>query len=253
MDIHLIYLIKAFILPPAIFIFLGIFGFFYIARAIGKKLVFLSVLGQLVFSLPVTSYFLTKTWEFIPPITNEQLKNSQAQAVVVLGGGYSKTSEELDEDFVLSGFSEARVRYAAQVSRHTGLPIVVSGGNVLGKHSVQEADLMADELAQRYSIKVKWKESHSRNTAENAEQTFLQLSRENIDHIILVTHAFHMPRALYQFQQQGFKVTPAPTRFMSADTRWDVFMFIPSVNSMGGNFLILHEVVGFVWYLLRYG
>jgi uncharacterized SAM-binding protein YcdF (DUF218 family) len=74
---------------------------------------------------------------------------------------------------------------------------------------------MAEVLNNEFNQVVRWKEQNSRNTAENALYTKEILSQENITHIILVTHAFHMHRAVEQFKQQGLQVMPANGIFIS--------------------------------------
>lgn len=56
-------------------------------------------------------------------------------------------------------------------------------------------------------------EELSRNTRENAAFTAGLLRARGIDHVLLVTSALHMSRALALFAAQGLQVMPAPADF----------------------------------------
>ncbi len=252
MEIYLIYIIKSLILPPTLFILCAFISLFYMHKKLGRMLLRLSVFGLLIFSLPVIHYFFAKSWETIPALNHDTAHALKPQAIVVLGGGYRKVSSELNPPYLLKERSLLRLALAAQLHQQTQLPLLVSGGNVMGRHPMEESTLMAEELHTRYAIHPRWQESRSRNTAENAGFSYQTLSKEGITRIILVTEAFHMPRALTQFKQKGFTTIPAPTGFMSRIEKWDIFMFLPSVYAMKGNLLILHEMLGTFWYQLRH-
>jgi len=46
--------------------------------------------------------------------------------------------------------------------------------------------------------------------------------------IVLVTAAFHMHRSVRMFEKQGFKVTPAPTAFLTEQRPVTAWSFIPA-------------------------
>ena len=88
-----------------------------------------------------------------------------AQAVVILGGGVRRDAPEYGGD-TLATLTLERVRYGARVARLTGLPVLVSGGSVLGGEP--EAKLMAASLEREFGVPVRWVETRSRTTHENA-------------------------------------------------------------------------------------
>ena len=145
-----------------------------------------------------------------------------------------------------------RVRYGARLHRQLGLPIAVTGGVVAGL-GVAEAQLMAATLREDFAVPVRWVETRSRNTRENAEFTRALLTQENVVRIILVSHASHLPRAERMFRDQGFDVVLAPTAFnTSPSTTWTLFDWIPSAKALLVSWYATHEHLGRVWYL-RYG
>ena len=66
---------------------------------------------------------------------------------------------------------------------------------------------------------------------------------------MLVTHAWHMPRAAREFEQAGFRVMPAATAFTTRH-KTDVLAAIPTVGALQQSGLVLHEIIGILWYRL---
>ena len=98
-------------------------------------------------------------------------------------------------------------------------------------------------------VPVEWSEDNSRDTRENAYNSFSVLSKNKITHIALVTHAWHMPRASREFEQAGFKVTPASTVYVTQRNK-NLFSFIPSADAFLKSRLFIYEVIGTLWYRL---
>jgi len=104
-------------------------------------------------------------------------------------------------------------------------------------------------LEREFTVPVKWIETVARNTRENAYNSFAILQKEGIDRIILVTHAWHMPRAAREFEQAGFKISPAATGYTTRH-RTDIFVLIPTAAALQKSSLFFHEVIGIGWYWL---
>lgn len=197
-----------------------------------------------VLSMPLTAHFLLSCWEPSPATAT----TGSAAAIVVLGGGKSHDAPEYAGDTVL-GATLVRLRYAAYLHRQTGLPILVSGGSPEGS-AQSEAELMQRTLQNEFSVPVRWAEGESANTLENARLSYQILNTENIRSIYLVTHAWHMPRALLVFESAGFRVIPAATGYTTR-YRLTILDFLPSAKALRDNALFFHEVIGIVWYRLR--
>jgi len=68
--------------------------------------------------------------------------------------------------------------------------------------------------------------------------------------IILVTSAFHMPRAQRLFEKEGFKVVLYPVNFKSLTTDSLTFMnYLPNARSLAKTELGLMELMGrlYIW------
>jgi uncharacterized SAM-binding protein YcdF (DUF218 family) len=87
-----------------------------------------------------------------------------------------------------------------------------------------------------------FKESLSRDTQENADNTWKLLSKNGITRIALVTHTTHMPRASMEFKLVGFNVTEAsvgqPTASNATGLRW-----MPSPSSLELSQAVLREIL----------
>lgn len=254
MDIFIIYVIKTLLLPIASLLLLSIAGLFLLPRqqALATGLISFSLTLLLLLSLPVVAKSLATTQEIYPPLNSATLDDFAAQAIVVLGGGLRSPAPEYAQQITLKNRTLLRVRYAALLAKQTQLPLLVSGGRVFDSDIPSEAEVMAAVLTNEFNQKVSWQERNSRNTAENAFYTKKILSREGVQRIILVTHALHMRRAVEQFQRQGLQVMPAPTVFWSRSDELSVFSFLPSASALQRSSLVIHELMGQLWYKLRY-
>jgi uncharacterized SAM-binding protein YcdF (DUF218 family) len=186
------------------------------------------------------------------PIDSAQLarlSHAPHTAIVVLGAGLKRLAPEYGSAD-LRPLGNERLRYGVWLARQTGLPMVFSGGIAHGRDSgPTEADT-ARRLAQRdYGYTVRWLETQSRDTNENALYSVRLLHEEGIDRIVLVTHGFHQRRALAAFQRAidraGLQMTlqPAPLglRVPGPLTPGD---FIPNAEGFATTRLALHEWLG---------
>lgn len=251
------YLIKrtleALLAPPGINIFLILLGLFLIRRFYrsGVYTILLGFISLVVFSLPAFKVGLFSLLESYPPLTQAQLARPSAQAIVILGGGMVPRAPEYNYQDTINGLALERVRYGAYLHQQTGLPILVSGGKVFHDYS-PEADLMQQALLRDFHIPVRWVERKSRNTMENAVFSQSLLHRDKIRRIYLVTQAWHMPRAVEAFRQVNLETIAAPTGFESTTQSLGYTDFLPSAHAMARTRLWIHEVLGRLWYQIRY-
>ena len=70
--------------------------------------------------------------------------------------------------------------------------------------------------------------------------------------IILVTSAFHMPRAKTVFENQNLKVIPYAVDFRSVEKKIDVLDFLPQANAFKDSSFYFREIIGRTYYSLRY-
>ena len=101
---------------------------------------------------------------------------------------------------------------------------------------------MADALTSEYGVPVRWRESRSRNTHENAQFSAVLLKASGISRIVLVAHAIDMPRAIAEFSAAGIDVVPAATSLPSRSTilAWD---WLPTVYALQDSRDALYELL----------
>jgi uncharacterized SAM-binding protein YcdF (DUF218 family) len=208
----------------------------------------------LILSTPLVAGALIDRLQVFPALAPFRLKTIAAgppSAIVILGAGRRSYAPEFGGE-ALDPLSLERVRYGAYVARQTGLPVLVSGG--LGNaNNASLAKLISDTLAADYGIHAQWLESHSRTTAENAMFSAAILRHQGIARIVLVTHAWHMKRAIAAFAANGLDVIPAPTGFYRTTRMSDPDEWLPSMSAFRMSGYAIHETVGSWWYALRYG
>lgn len=255
MEILLIKIIQTLLLPPGLMILLMLAGYF-LARRMPRtgKIMLLSGFGLLVLaSLPIVAQLNLQLLEGDTALSATELTEPQGQAIVILSGGRNLAAPEYGNQDTLSMQTLERVRYGAWLHRHTQLPILVTGGNVFDSSRPGLGELMQKVLTEEYQVPVQWIEKYSRNSWENAEYSQVILKEVGIKRIYLVTQAWHMPRAQMAFEAVGLEIIPAPTGFLHGDGDAPLILnFLPSSRALLTNFYVAHELMGIVWYKLRY-
>ena len=112
-------------------------------------------------------------------------------------------------------------------------------------------------LTQRTGIKPLAIEQESRDTRGNAFFSAELLQELGIGRVVLVTHAAHMPRALLNARAAGIDAIPAPFGFLHTPLELrdpgEISDWLPQPGMLGRSYLILHEMLGLVWYGLNHG
>ena len=201
-----------------------------------------AVLWLWVWSMPVVSGWLLTQLEGDFPVV--QLHSMPAaQAIVVLGGAVRPpTAASPLPDL---GQASDRVWHAARLYHAGKAPLLVlSGGADESVHTASEANAMRTFL-QDLGVppSVMLLEGASRTTQENARLTANLLRLRSINHVLLVTSALHMPRAVAHFEAQGLRVTPAATDH-SAQTVFGLMAWLPDAGALEDSGRGLKEVVG---------
>ncbi|HEX3535376.1 MAG TPA: YdcF family protein [Stellaceae bacterium] len=233
--------------PPEVLILFAVLGGFLalVSRRLGLTIVLAASLSLYALATPAVSSSLMRAAEAGVP---ETLDFTAARAIVVLGADLRLGAAGAPD--TLGPFTTERVVYAAQAYRKLQVPIAVSGGPGEGSRSTA-GDLMRTVLNQDFGIPVAWDEDRSTTTWENALDTKPLLDSAGITTIVLVTHAWHMRRAVWCFERLGLHAFPwpAPRTALRAGRMRD---FLPRPGSLQNSFFALHELVGGVYYRVRH-
>jgi len=244
--------LKSLLLPPGILILMLVVAFILARGVLARLLIFGAAAMLTLVSLPVVATLLMVPLEPYPALDKDSIPQD-AQAILVLGAGRFTDAPEYGGDTVDS-LSLQRARYAAYLHRLTGLPIYIAGGSPPHEQPPLGV-LMAQTLESELGVPVAGMETQSLTSWENAANAKPMLERDGIRHVLLVTSAWHLPRAIEAFERAGVRVTPAPTGF-NHRPGWEEDMrytdWLPSARAFLTSYYALHEHLGRVWYQVRY-
>lgn len=176
---------------------------------------------------------------------------SEIEGVIVLGGVVDQFLSKNRGITVINGASERMTAFADFADRYPEAKLIFTGGSgVLWDQSLKEADFVAP-LLQRLGVSMDRVifENKSRNTAENASMSRQILSPGPNGTWVLITSAFHMPRAVGVFRKNGWKLFPYPVDYV---TRREVDLTPRFAMRAGLNNLAsaAHEWAGLTFYWL---
>jgi len=202
--------LAALLLPPVPLLVLVLVGARLILprRGLGWLLVLLGALGIWLSACAGIGALMTRTLLHPPPALSSpqiaqlrsDMKAHQALTIVVLGSGREPLAPEYGRSSLKPGSLE-RLRYGVWLGRETGIPVGFSGGTGWGDNvGPPEAEVAERVAASEFAFPLKWIESESRDTRENALRTVALLKRAGVTRAVLVTHGWHMPRALHLFE-----------------------------------------------------
>lgn len=238
-------LISAIILPPFNVLILWIFSMILIiigCKKVGYLLASLGILTFYTISIPYTAQLLSDSLTKEDNLTLTDYR--KAQAIVVLGGGL-RDSKELFDALAVPQIPLERMRYAAYLYNKTQLPILISGASPNGN---SEAEVMAKEFNMFFHTPVQWLEEEAKTTKENAQFSANILARHHIRKIILVTNQWHMQRAKFLFEKQGFEVLPASVGPGITPENYSLNMmhFVPQAGAINANMQLIKEWIGYL-------
>jgi uncharacterized SAM-binding protein YcdF (DUF218 family) len=205
-----------FALPSNALIVLGLVGVAVAvlrnARA-GGKLIVASLILLAIFGLsPLANALILPLEDRFPPW---DLSRGAPTGIVVLGGAFETLVSTTRPDIPLNDAAERMTASAALALRYPEARIIFTGG--VG--SLLYGGPTEGELARRFyaSLGIAASrvtiEEESRDTAENARFTWPLAAPKPGERWLLVTSAFHMPRAIGAFRRVGFAVEAYPVDY----------------------------------------
>ena len=213
----------------------------------GRALLAVGLGGLTLCALPVVSKNLIGVLEAgldrpLPP-------GPPPQAIVILSGEQQEGLGQNGRYWHVGPLTLEREAAGATLARRTGVPVLVSGGKI-HPWSPPLADLMADSLANDFGVQVRWRETQSADTWENAKDSAAILKAAGISRVWVVTHGWHMRRALVAFRRAGLDAQAAPV-LLDAAPQWRASAFVPSARTWLESYYAMHELIGWAWYELR--
>lgn len=190
---------------------------------------------------------VVKWWE------PEPVKLEHRYHVGVVLGGYM--SDNRLASFLQPEYGERMERPLHAIAlfnegRVDSLLFTGGSGGVLHKQRA-EADVLKDHLTALGLENSKFiYENEAVNTHENATKTALLINKA--DTLVLISSAWHLPRAAACFRQQGMKVLPYPVDFMQEmSPLYPTDYLLPKPYALWHWELLIKEWVGYVVYDMK--
>ena len=211
-----------------------------------------STILALLFATPLPGRTLLAILEgWYPPF--HPTATSKFDAIVVLAGGVHPQGSLRPQDD-LSEQSRHRTTCGTDLFIQGLAPkLLLAGGDASvfgeGPSEAHEMKRLANRLGVRDDTIIL--ETRSRNTYENAVNVKQLLPNGSI---LLVTSAYHLPRAVALFARQGFSVTPVPCGYETKDRpgrgldRLNVLDFLPSSHALEITTHAVDELAGLTVY-----
>ncbi|HKJ84145.1 MAG TPA: YdcF family protein [Mariprofundaceae bacterium] len=245
------------LLPPGVLVVLGAVGLLFWRRLWGRLLVGMALaLLWLLSTEPVSGALLHPLESEYPAYETTRLPDSLAAktAIVLLGGGVYRHAPEYGGRDSLGQEALMRTVYAARLAQGTGVSVYATGGVPLETGAEPEGAVMARWLVHLGLPKTGvHAEITADNTWENAADLRPLLARDGIRHVILVTSAFHMPRAIFCFSRQRIDAVAAPCAYHGRQAgEYNLTSYLPQWTAFRDSVLALHEYLGLLWYRIHY-
>ena len=233
--------------PLFLIIFLIILGTIFKS----KKITLFGVVILIFCSLPIISNKLITYLEKDYTLQDASVINN-ADAIVVLSGMIQtiKVNDKLKYEFtgavdrILSGINLFKNDKASLLILTKGKypwSLGVPEGEYLKEFAIkfgvpEESILLTDNV---------------QNTDQEAKSVKKLLNSNDVK-VILVTSAFHMPRAKKVFEASNIKVIPYAVDFISSHQKLTFMNFVPSAGALSGTSRFVREMIGRLYYNLKY-
>ena len=180
------------------------------------------ILSSAAFLILAFSAWTTLGALMLHPLENRFARPSpvpdRVDGIIVLGGGLEGGINLVRGGYELNGSGDRFVETAILARRYPQARVLVTGGTgtliLEGEGDADTAPRLLTALGvepERLLL-----ENRSRNTHENAVFSKEMVKPEPGETWLLVTSAFHMPRAMALFRKAGFPVLPWPADYRTA-------------------------------------
>ena len=216
-----------------------------------RKFSLIGVIILILSSLPIVSNkFIAYLEKDYQPIEISEIEN--VDGIVVLSGMIRVIG---DKENLKYEFADSVDRFFAGLDlfNNNKAPILIlTRGKVPWSVGIAEGEYLK-ELAIKYGVS---KENiiltdEVENTDQEAKAVKKILENDN-KRIILVTSAFHMPRAERVFKAANINLIPFPVDFQNSKSKTTMMDFIPSAVSLFDTSHFVREMIGRLYYNLKY-
>jgi uncharacterized SAM-binding protein YcdF (DUF218 family) len=229
-------LLRELLLPPAGPLLLGLLGaaLWRWRPRLAWTLVVTALASLWVLATPRVGCALYRLTEAYPAL--DPRAPVAAEAIVILGGGGSRTDSPEWDGATMRDAGWDRIAYGAWLARRTALPVLITS-------YAADATAMRDTLRRAFAVDARWVDAEARDTHENARHAARLLATGTRVRVVLVTHSNHMGRAVEEFVAEGFEVVPAPV-LVNPTAPPGLAGWLPQAGALALSGLGLYELIG---------
>ena len=244
-------LIRAFVLPPGVFI--AVFAVWGAVLLWRRKRS-----GWFPLSAATILYMLSVGIVADPLLGLVEVRDwraadvRSADVIVLLGGGIVEGAGDLTGDAAPSPDMMCRLVDTVRLQKQLGKPVIVAGGKLddgpseaaVVKRFLMEFGVPADAVLT---------DENSRDTVENARYSARIMKERGFRRALVVTSGYHLRRSLLLFRAAGVQCAGYPSNLLAERKKALGFMdFLPSVEAFRKSTIALREMLGGVFYEVRY-
>ncbi len=236
--------------PSALLILGALVGAAFSARRSGQLLAFACLALLLVIGAAPLGALLIAPLENRFPAPPANLP--APYGVVVLGGAIDDDISRARGQTTFDEGAERLTEAAILARRYPSARIVYTGGSnsLTGRPSSEAEDARRLLVAMGVDSQRITLETRSRNTDENARFTAALVHPESGQTWLVVTSAYHMPRAMGLFRKAGFDAVADPVDYRTEGGRRDWRLNVNLPHGLALFDLAAHEWVGLLAYRL---
>lgn len=229
-----------------IFIVLSLFFYAVKRKKTAKKIALVAVVQLFIFSVsPLPTYLIRRLEQQYKPLKHISANNNLP--ILVLGGGHTYDTTLIPSQQISTG-ALSRLTEGIRLYKECNKTRLTLSGYSKYNGKPAHAKVMA-ETAISLGVKAKDTVILSKPSITWEEAIAFKKRFGNGKKLILVTSAYHMPRAIETFKRVGLSPVPAPTDYqVKHDTDKLLYNWKPSAEKIKYTTKALHEYAGMVYY-----
>lgn len=237
--------VLTFFLSPVHWILILMIGSFLVTDAKLKKTSrIIAVVIFFVFSNPLVMGWYAKKWQGSRGI----IDHSKSYSCGIVLGGFA--SRDADNYAYFNGAADRFIQTLKLYKVGIIQRILISGGNGRSKNDFREAAWVKNELITLgVPDSVIYIEDRSNNTYDNAIHAKGILDSLQVKPpYLLITSAYHIPRATLLFKKAGITTEPFACNYVTPNKTVSLSAILPQLGTLGTWEAYLKEAAGYLWY-----
>ncbi len=217
-----------------------------------SKILGLATLLVILSSMPVVANFLANWNEKgYDPISAYHFPN--VDGIIVLSGQLVTINRGKQTSYEMAGSIDRFFTGLRLAKANKNAKLIFTRGKMPWKKGLAEGVVLA-EMAKDFGVpsnQIAIPKRNATNTFEEAQAVSSWMGSSDLK-FLLVTSAFHMPRAQKIFESEGLDVTPIPVDFSNAARSLTVLDYIPNAASLSRTSSSLREQIGRLYYAIKF-